>query len=71
MPLGKGAIRAPGGSAGVVATACMHMGERRNTGPQGLLASHGIYDYFDSAGFMTLGTSRKTSAFVCDAIALA
>jgi len=31
-PLGKRARRAPGGSAGVVATACMHMGERRNTG---------------------------------------
>ncbi len=32
--------------------------------------SHGIYDYFDNVGFMTLGTSRETSAFVCDAIAL-
>jgi len=30
----------------------------------------GIYDYFDNVGFMTLGTSRETSAFVCDTIAL-
>ena len=37
----------------------------------GLLVPHGVYDYFDNAGFMTLGTSRETSAFVCDAIALA
>ena len=37
---------------------------------QGLLVPHGIYDYFDNAGFMTLGTSRETSAFVCEAIAL-
>jgi len=36
----------------------------------GLLVPHGIYDYFDNVGFMTLGTSRETSAFVCDAIAL-
>jgi hypothetical protein len=36
-----------------------------------LLVPHGVYDYFDNAGFMTLGTSRETSAFVCDAIALA
>jgi hypothetical protein len=32
---------------------------------------HGVYDDFGNAGFMTLGTSRETSAFVCDAIALA
>ena len=37
----------------------------------GLLVPHGVYDYFDNAGFMTLGTSRETSAFVCDAIELA
>ena len=37
----------------------------------GLLVPHGVYDYFDNVGFMTLGTSRETSAFVCDAIALA
>lgn len=37
---------------------------------QGLLVPHGIYDYFDHVGFMTLGTSRETSAFVCEAIAL-
>lgn len=36
----------------------------------GLLVPHGIYDYFENTGFMTLGTSRETSAFVCDAIAL-
>jgi hypothetical protein len=38
---------------------------------KGILVPHGVYDYFDNAGFMTLGTSRETSAFVCDAIALA
>jgi len=32
---------------------------------------HGVYDYHGNAGFITLGTSRETSAFVCDAIALA
>lgn len=36
----------------------------------GVLVPHGVYDYFDNAGFITLGTSRETSAFVCDAIAL-
>ena len=36
-----------------------------------LLVPHGVYDYFDNAGFMTLGTSRETSAFLCNAIALA
>jgi hypothetical protein len=35
------------------------------------LVPHGVYDYFENVGFMTLGTSRETSAFVCDAIALA
>ena len=37
----------------------------------GLLVPHGVYDYFNHRGFMTLGNSRETSAFVCDAIALA
>jgi len=37
----------------------------------GVLVPHGVYDYFDNVGFLTLGTSRETSAFVCDAIALA
>ena len=37
----------------------------------GFLVPHGVYDYFDNSGFLTLGTSRETSAFVCDAIALA
>ncbi len=37
----------------------------------GVLVPHGVYDYFDNTGFMALGTSRETSAFVCDAIALA
>ena len=36
-----------------------------------LLVPHGVYDYFDNAGFMTLGTSRETSALICDSIALA
>jgi len=35
----------------------------------GLLVPHGIYDYFANVGFMTLGTSRETSAFICEAIA--
>jgi hypothetical protein len=39
-----------------------------STGP---LIPHGVYDYFEHSGFVTLGTSRETSAFVCDAIALA
>jgi hypothetical protein len=37
----------------------------------GLLVPHGVYDYHGHAGFITLGISRETSAFVCDAIALA
>jgi hypothetical protein len=37
----------------------------------GVLVPHGVYDYHDNVGFLTLGTSRETSAFVCDAIALA
>jgi len=38
----------------------------------GVLVPHGVYDYHtDNASFITLGTSRKTSAFVCDTIALA
>ena len=37
----------------------------------GVLVPHGVYDYFANAAFLTLGTSRETSAFVCDAIALA
>jgi hypothetical protein len=36
----------------------------------GMLVPHGVYDYFENVGFMTLGTSQETSAFVCDAIAL-
>lgn len=38
---------------------------------RGTLVPHGVYDYFENCGFLTLGTSRETSAFVCDAIALA
>jgi len=38
---------------------------------KGILVPNGVYDYFENAGFLTLGTSRETSAFVCDAIALA
>ena len=37
---------------------------------RGVLVPHGVYDYHDHVGFITLGTSRETSAFVCDAIAL-
>lgn len=37
----------------------------------GVLVPHGVYDVRANVGFITLGTSRETSAFVCDAIALA
>ncbi|EGV19452.1 ISAzo13 family transposase, partial [Thiocapsa marina] len=37
----------------------------------GILVPHGVYDVRANVGFITLGTSRETSAFVCDAIALA
>ncbi|WP_369613623.1 ISAzo13 family transposase [Marichromatium sp. PS1] len=37
----------------------------------GRLIPHGVYDLHRNEGFITLGTSRETSAFVCDAIALA
>jgi hypothetical protein len=37
----------------------------------GRLVPHGVYDVHKNVGFITLGTSRETSAFVCDAIALA
>jgi len=37
----------------------------------GMLVPHGVYDVLANVGFITLGTSRETSAFVCDAIALA
>jgi len=37
----------------------------------GRLVPHGVYDVHENVGFITLGTSRETSAFVCDAIALA
>jgi hypothetical protein len=37
----------------------------------GTLAPHRVYDFFANVGFMTFGTSRESSAFVCDAIALA
>lgn len=37
----------------------------------GKLVPHGVYDDFNNVGFMTLGTSCESSAFICDAIALA
>lgn len=37
----------------------------------GVLVPHGVYDVIANVAFMTLGTSRETSAFVCDALALA
>jgi len=37
----------------------------------GRLIPHGVYDVRLNQAFVTLGTSRETSAFVCDAIALA
>lgn len=37
----------------------------------GVVVPHGVYDPVDNVGFLTLGNSRETSAFVCDAIALA
>jgi hypothetical protein len=38
---------------------------------EGVLIPHGVYDDGDNTGFLTLGTSHETSAFICDAIALA
>jgi hypothetical protein len=37
----------------------------------GRLVPHGVDDVHANVGFITLGTSRETSAFVCDAFALA
>jgi hypothetical protein len=37
----------------------------------GRLVPHGVYDVHKNVGFITLGTSREASAFVCDAMALA
>ncbi len=37
----------------------------------GILVPHGVSDDHDNVGFITLGASHETSAFVCDAIALA
>ena len=34
----------------------------------GLVIPHGIYDIADNFGYLTLGTSKDTSAFVCDNI---
>ena len=53
-----------------MATQCVYDHDFRHLA-NAQLVPHGVYDYFDNAGFMTLGTSRETSAFVCDAIALA
>ena len=33
------------------------------------MTPHGIYDVLDNTGYMTLGTSNDTSAFVCDNLA--
>ena len=33
---------------------------------QGILVPHGIYDVGDNYGYLTLGLSKDTSAFVCD-----
>jgi hypothetical protein len=38
---------------------------------EGRLVPHGVYDVHANVGFMTLGTSRETCAFVCDAFVLA
>jgi Rhodopirellula transposase DDE domain len=35
----------------------------------GQLVPHGIYDVVDNKGYLTLGTSKETAAFVCDNIA--
>ena len=32
----------------------------------GMVIPHGIYDCFDNKGYITLGTSKDTSEFVCD-----
>ena len=34
----------------------------------GQLTPHGIYDVTDNTGYLTLGTDKDTSAFVCDNI---
>ena len=34
----------------------------------GIVVPHGIYDCFDNKGYITLGTSKDTSEFVCDNI---
>jgi hypothetical protein len=36
------------------------------TAAQGQIVPHGIYDVSDNTGYMTLGTSKDTSEFVCD-----
>lgn len=38
-------------------------------GADGIIVPHGIYDLADNKGYLTLGTSKDTSAFVCDNIA--
>ena len=35
----------------------------------GVAISHGIYDYYENVGFITLGTSHETGALVTDALA--
>jgi hypothetical protein len=37
----------------------------------GVVVPHGVYDPVDNVGFLTLGNSRETSAFVCEGIAMA
>lgn len=39
-----------------------------NSHADGILVPHGIYDVADNFGYLTLGTSKDTSAFVCDNI---
>ena len=35
---------------------------------KGVVVPHGIYDVSDNFGYLTLGLSKDTSAFVCDNI---
>ena len=39
------------------------------TQASGIVVPHGIYDYAGNKGYITLGTSKDTSEFVCDNIA--
>lgn len=39
-----------------------------NSFADGIIIPHGIYDLKDNSGYITLGTSKETSEFICDCI---